>query len=164
MSQVQALTEPHPRGLTHGECVLKNEFANKPTNPTLQKNKALIFFCAKNCGHAGSASSGPSCCLILIYCFFFFLNNPDAKLWGLGWHGSKDLKGLLLAAPGWLWEGPCHHLLIIPWGISALANPTWRGQGWGQSTLHCPLAHPSSVSLNCGLCRRTCSHSYLTIS
>lgn len=64
---------PTPGVLPHRECVFKNEFANKPTNPTLQKNKTLFFFfflCAKNCGHAGSASSGPSCCLILIYCFF----------------------------------------------------------------------------------------------
>ena len=35
---------PTPGVLPHRECVLKNEFANKPTNPTLQKNKTLIFF------------------------------------------------------------------------------------------------------------------------
>ena len=48
-------------------------------------------------------------------------------MWGLGWPGPNDLKGSLLAAPGWLWEGPCHHLFIIPWGMSALANPAQRG-------------------------------------
>ena len=70
---------------------------------------------------------------------------------GLRWPGPKALKGSLLAAPGWLWEGPCHHLLVIPWGMSALANPTRRGQGRGQSTLHrppAPPAHPSSVSVS----------------
>ena len=47
--------------------------------------------------------------------------------------------------------------VYIPWGMSVLANPAQRGQGWGQSALHCPPAHPSSVSLNCESCRRTCS-------
>ena len=159
---------PTPGVLPHRECVFKNEFANKPTNPTLQKNKTLNFFFFFLCQKLWTCWLSILRTKLLLnfnlLFFFFLLNNPDEKLWGLGWPGPKDLKGHLLAAPGWLWEGPCHHLLIIPWGMSALANPTWRGQGWGQSTLHCPPAHPSSVCLNCGSCRRTCSHSYLTIS
>lgn len=40
--------------------VSKNELKSKPTNSALQRKKKDPFFCAKNCGHAGSASSGPS--------------------------------------------------------------------------------------------------------
>lgn len=48
MSQVQALTEPHPLGSYLTGNVFQNEFANKPTNPTLQNKKTtLIFLCQK---------------------------------------------------------------------------------------------------------------------
>lgn len=40
----------------------------------------------------------------------------------------KCLKGSFLAGPGLLWDGPCHHLLIILWGMSVLANPTQTSQ------------------------------------
>lgn len=62
--------------LPHRECVFKNKFENKPIY--LAPSKKTLFF-PPNCGHAGSAFSGPSCCLILTY---YFLINPDEKLWG----------------------------------------------------------------------------------
>ena len=72
-SQVQALRAPPPASYLTGNVFLK---MNLPTSQQILHSKKtrpwIFFFCAKNCGHAGSASSGPSCCLILIYCFFFY--------------------------------------------------------------------------------------------
>ena len=80
----------------------------------------------------------------------------DEKLCSLGWPGPKDLKGSLLAAPGWLWEGPCHHLFITPWGMPALANPAQRGQS-GDSPLSPASSPPQLCGSACGSCQRTCS-------
>ena len=78
----------------------------------------------------------------------------DEKLYGLGWPGPKDLKGVLLAAPGWLWEGPCHRLFITPWGMPALANPAQRGQS-GDSPLSTASSPPQLCGSACGSFRRT---------
>lgn len=71
---------PPPGVLPHRQCVLKMNLKTSQQTLHSKKPKKTVIFCAKNCGHAISASSGSSCCLILIYCFL--LTNPDEKLWG----------------------------------------------------------------------------------
>lgn len=55
-----------------------------------------------------------------------------------------------LAALGLLCKVLCHHLFIIPRGLSALASPTWKGQAWVRCMLPppCPSHFPSSVSVS----------------
>lgn len=82
-------------------------------------------------------------------------------MWGLGWPGPKDLKGRLLAAPGWLWEGPattCSSTRGVcqPW-------PARHGEARAGDSPHSTTLLPTPalcLCLNCGSCRRTCSHSY----
>lgn len=54
----------------------------------------------------------------------------------------KVLKGSHLAALGLLWLRAMRHLLIIPWGMLALANPTEVRAG---DSLH-PTAPPALLS------------------
>lgn len=76
VSQVQALTEPHPSGSYLTGNVLKNEFANKTTNPALQKKQDPDFFLCQKLWTCWLSILRTKLLLNFNLLFFFFFN-PD---------------------------------------------------------------------------------------
>lgn len=111
-----SLSEPTPPGLTsQGTCFFQwAMLASKAHSRNQKRNRRPVRLCVPKTGHAGSASSGPSCCLILIYCFFFFLRIQMKSC--TGWPRPKDSEGLSPSSP-WL----CHGRAMSPLSVDSLA-------------------------------------------
>lgn len=87
---------------------------------------------------------------LLIY--FLLLTNPKENCGPPGWPGPKGYEGQFPSSP-WLAVQRFYatiYLFFIPWGLSAFANPIWKGQAWVRCMPppSCPSHSPSSVSVS----------------